>query len=453
MVFFVRLRRTKNTTSHFIELSAKEVPLTTNTIPHIVIVGSGFGGLKAAQALAKAPVHITLLDRHNYHLFQPLLYQVATAGVAPDEIAYPIHAIFRRQKNLEFRLAEVSGFDPANRRLLTSAGELGYDALILAVGSTTNFFGLDEVEKNALKLKHLEDAEAIRNHILQQVELAVQEPDPALRRARLTFVVAGGGPTGVETAGALSELVRLVLRKDYAHLDPSEIRILLLEAADHLIPAFSPKLSAKAFCRLVKKGVEVCFNTPVTSYDGTRVTLKSGGMIATRTLIWAAGMRASPLLQRLGAPLDAQGRIKILTTLQVPDHPEIFAIGDAVYLEDSQGRALPQLAPVAMQQGETAAHNVLSYLAGGPLKPFVYKDPGNLATIGRNQAVASLWGLELSGFVAWFMWVAVHILRLIGFRSRILVMIEWIRDYLFYNGAVLIISNPVLDNPGPLKKP
>ena len=311
--------------------------------------------MTAAQALAKAAAHVTLVDHHNYHLFQPLLYQVATAGVSPDEIAYPVHAIFRRQKNLDFRLAEVNTIDVANQRLLTSAGELHYDALILAPGGVTNFFGQETIEKNAFKLKDLEDAEVIRNHILKQVELAVQESDPELRRARLTFVVTGGGPTGVETAGALSELVRMVLHKDYNRLNPSEIKILLLEAADRLIPAFSDRLSARAEAALTKKGVEVRFHTPVTSFDGNHVILKSGESIETRTLIWAAGVRASPLTQQIGAPSGPQGKIKILPTLQVPEHPEIFVIGDAAYLEDENGQVLPMLAPVAIQPSRIVA--------------------------------------------------------------------------------------------------
>ena len=414
--------------------------MKNDSLPQIAIIGSGFGGMTAAQSLAKAPVHITLVDHHNYHLFQPLLYQVATAGVAPDEIAYPVHAIFRRQKNLDFHLAEVLEIDAANRRIVTSAGELRYDVLILALGGVTNFFGQDAIEQSAFKLKDLDDAEAIRNHILKQVELAVQEPDPEIRRARLTFIIAGGGPTGVETAGALSELVRMVLHKDYNRLDPSEIKILLLEAGDRLIPAFSDRLSAQAAAALAKKGVEVRFHCPVAGIDGNQVMLKSGESIPTRTLIWAAGVMANTLVQQIGAPLGPQGKIKVLPTLQVPDHPEIFAIGDSAYLLDEHGQALPMLAPVAIQEGQAAGRNALHFIENTPLKPFAYRDPGTLATIGRNQAVANIWGLQLSGLVAWLLWVVVHIFRLIGFRNRILVMIEWIQDYLFYDGAVLIIT-------------
>ena len=415
--------------------------MKNDSLPQIVIIGSGFGGMTAAQTLANAQVHITLVDRNNYHLFTPLLYQVATAGVSSDEIAYPVHTVFRRQKNLDFRLADVSEIDAANRRLVTSMGELRYDVLILAPGGVTNFFGEDAIEQSAFKLKNLDDAEAIRNHILKQVELAVQEPDPEIRRARLTFVITGGGPTGVETAGALSELVRMVLHKDYNRLDPSEIKILLLEASDRLIPAFSDRLSAQAAAALAKKGVEVRFHCPVTGFDGNQVLLKSGETIPSRTLIWAAGVMANLLVQQIGAPLGPQGKIKVLPTLQVPDHPEIFAIGDIAYLQDKHGQALPMLAPVAIQQGRAAGQNALRFLENAPLEPFVYKDPGTLATIGRNQAVAHIWGLQLSGFVAWLLWVVVHIFRLIGFRNRILVMIEWIWDYLFYSGAVLIITN------------
>jgi NADH dehydrogenase len=408
-------------------------------LPNVVILGSGFGGMSAAQALAKAPVRVTLVDRHNYHLFQPLLYQVATAGLGPDEIAYPVHAIFRGQKNLEFRLAEVTGIDPAGKRLLTSAGDMTYDALIVSAGSATNFFGMDTALERALQLKDLEDAERVRNHILQQVELAAQESDPEVRCARLTFVVCGGGPTGVEIAGALSELVRLVLNRDY-HLAPSEFRIVLVEASARLLESFSPFLAKKTEAALRRKGVDVRYGTAVTGYDGFQVSLKDGDRIATRSLIWAAGVKASPLAQQIGAPLGRQGRVKVLPTLQVPDHPEIFVIGDAAYLEDAHGQMLPMLAPVAMQEGRGAAQNALRTLKNEPARPFIYKDPGTLATIGRSQAVANIGGVQLWGFVAWFVWVVVHIFRLIGFRSRILVMIEWIRDYLFYNSAVLIIS-------------
>jgi len=407
-------------------------------LPHVVIVGSGFGGLNAARSLAKAPVRVTLVDRHNYHLFVPLLYQVATAGVSPDEIAYPLHAIFRGQKNLEIRLADVGSIDYAGKKLVTSAGDIPYDALILSAGSATNLFGMEAALDHALQLKDLEDAERVRNHILQQVELASQESDAEARCARLTFVIVGGGPTGVEISGALSELVRLVLDRDY-HLDPADFKILLVEATGRLLEQFSPFLAGKTESALHKKGVEIRLNAHVTGFDGYNVTLKDGESIPARTLIWAAGVKANPLAGAAGSPTARQGRVKVLPTLQTPEHPEIFAIGDAAYIEQ-RGQMLPMLAQVAIQGGRHAARNVVRFLAGQPLQPFVYHDPGTLATIGRNQAVAHIAGLDLWGFPAWFVWVVVHIYQLIGHRNRILVMIEWIRDYLFYNSAVLIIS-------------
>ena len=408
---------------------------------HIVIIGAGFGGLRAARALAKDPVRVTLIDRNNYHLFQPLLYQVATAGITPEEIAYPVRSIFRHQKNLDFRKAEVNEIDLENQRLLTTGGEERYDTLIIAVGGKTNHFGMETVAANSLGLKGLEDAVAVRNHLLHQFEQAVQEPDAAVRLARLTFVIAGGGPSGVEMAGAISELVQMVLSRDYKNIDPAEVKVLLLEGANQLLAGMPPDLSQQAAQVLERKGVQVRFNAQVTGFDGAAVTLGSGDILPANTLIWTAGVRAAPLVAQLGVPLGSQGRVRLTPTLQVPGYPEIYVIGDAGLLEGPDGQALPMVAPVAIQQGELAAANIRRALRGEAALPFVYHDPGMLATIGRSQAVARLWGLSLTGFLAWLVWLGVHLMQLIGFRNRLLVLINWAWDYLFYDRAVRLILN------------
>ncbi len=409
--------------------------------PHIVIVGAGFGGLNAARALANDPVRVTLIDRNNYHLFQPLLYQVATAGITPEEIAYPVRSIFRAQRNLEFRMAEVNEIDVEHRHLLTTGGEVQYDTLIVAAGGKTNHFGMELVAANSFSLKGLEDAVAVRNHLLHQFEQAAQEPDATVRRARLTFVIAGGGPTGVETAGAISELVQMVLAHDYDSIERSEVQVLLLEGADQLLAAFPSALSHQAAKALAGKGVQVRFGAQVTAFDGAGVTLRSGEIIPTGTLIWTAGVRAVPLVEQLGVPLGSQGRVRLMPNLQVPGRPEIYVIGDAALLEGPDDAPLPMVAPVAIQQGEQAAANIRRTLRGDPARPFVYRDPGMLATIGRSQAVAHLWGLSLTGFPAWLVWLGVHLMQLIGFRNRLLVLINWAWDYLFYDRAVRLILN------------
>jgi NADH dehydrogenase len=408
-------------------------------LPHVVIVGAGFGGLRAARSLARAPLRVTLVDRRNYHLFQPLLYQVATAGLAPEDIAHPVRAILRRQRNLTFRLAEVTGVDLSARRLLTSTGDIPWDALILAPGGATHWFGLDGVARHAFGLKSIEEAVAIRNHVLRMFELGVQEPDADQRRAMLTFVVAGGGPTGVESAGALSELIRLVLRKDYPELDFKDVRVVLLEAADRLLGPMPERLSEFAAEILWHKHVEVRFGARVTSFDGERVLLQGGEVIPARTLVWAAGARGSPLAERLGLPLGPQGRVPVRPTLQLLQHDRVFVVGDAAYLESPEGGALPMMAPVARQQAEVAARNAMRLLAGRELESFRYRDPGTLATIGRGAAVARIGRFRFHGFFAWVAWLVVHIFFLIGFRNRLLVLINWAWDYFFYERAVRLV--------------
>ncbi len=405
----------------------------------VVVVGAGFGGLRAARALRRAPVQVVLVDRNNYHLFQPLLYQVATAGLEPEEIAKPARAILRGQKNFDFRMVEVTRVDVARKRLETSAGPISYDFLVLAPGGETNFFGLGSMQRHGLGLKDIPDAIAIRNQVLTCFELAMLEPDAERRRALLTFIVVGGGPTGVEMAGALSELIRLVLVKDYPRLNIKDVRILLLEATDRVLAAMPERLREAAGKTLWRKYVEVRFGASVADYDGQRIRLKSGEVIPALTVIWAAGVRASPLNATLGLAAARQGRIPVEPTLQVPGHPEVFIIGDAAYREQD-GEPLPMVAPVAIQMGQSVAKNIGSLLRGKPLVPFRYRDQGTLATIGRNAAVAHVYGLKASGFIAWVMWLVVHIIQLIGFRNKLFVLINWAWDYFFYERAARLIT-------------
>ncbi len=423
--------------------------------PVVAIVGAGFGGLRAAQALRKAPVRVVLVDRRNYHLFQPLLYQVATAGLAPGEIAYPVRAILRNQRNLEFRLAEVTDVDLDGRQLVTSTGHIDYDYLILAIGAETNYFGLQSVAINSYGLKDLDEAVAIRNQVLRMFELAAQESDPEVRRAMLTFVVVGGGPTGVESAGALAELTRLVQLKDFAELKPQNLRIVLLEASDQLLGDLPAGLRNATAETLWRKHVEVRFGARVTDFDGRQVLLKGGEVIPARTMIWAAGAKTARLADKLGVEQGSLGRVVVEPTLQLPGHSEVYNIGDAT-LWQINGEPLPMVAPVAIQQANLAAKNVMRALAGKPGQEFVYKNPGALATIGRNAAVVQLGKFQFRGFLAWLIWLVIHIMRLGGFRNRMVVLINWAWDYLFYDRAVRLImpdgrwpwTSPVLDEQG-----
>ena len=408
-------------------------------IPTVVIVGGGFGGLRAARALRRAPVQVVLVDRNNYHLFQPLLYQVATAGLEPEEIARPARAILRRQHNFDFRMVDVTRVDLAAKRLETTGGPVAYDFLVLAYGGETNFFGLESMRIHGLGLKGIPDAIEIRNRVLTCFEQAMLESDPEQRRALLTFIVVGGGPTGVEMAGALSELIRLVLVKDYPRLNIKDVRILLLEATDRLLATMPERLREAAAKTLWRKYVEVRFGATVADYDGRQIRLKSGEVIPARTVIWAAGVHAASLHTTLGLAPGRQGRIAVAPTLQVSGHPEVFIIGDAAYLEQD-GAPLPMLAPVAIQMGESVARNITRHVRGQPLVPFRYRDQGTLATIGRNAAVAHVFGLKLSGFPAWVMWLVVHIIQLIGFRNKIFVLINWAWDYFFYERAARLIT-------------
>ena len=407
--------------------------------PTVVIVGAGFGGLRAAHTLRGAPVDVILVDRHNYHLFQPLLYQVATAGLEPEQIAKPVRAILRGQANLEFRMTEVTGLDTGAKRVATADGTIAYDYLILAVGGETNYFGLESVPRNGFGLKDIPEAIRIRNHVLHAFERAVLEPDPELRRAGLTFAVVGGGPTGVEMAGALSELIRLVLVKDYPRLNVKDVRVLLIEATDRLLGPMPARLRDAAAETLWRKHVEVRFGATVAEYDGARVLLKSGEVIPARTLIWAAGVKAVSLTGQLGLATGRQGRIPVTERLEAAGHPGVYVIGDAAYLEVN-GQPLPMMAPVAIQMAETAARNIRRHVGGEPGVAFRYRDPGSLATIGRNAAVAYIWGIGFTGFPAWVVWLVVHIIQLIGFRNKLFVLLNWAWDYFFYERAARLIT-------------
>jgi NADH:ubiquinone reductase (H+-translocating) len=420
----------------------KRTPVLSDPGVHarVVIVGGGFGGLRAAKAFAEAPVRVTLVDRRNHHLFQPLLYQVATAALSPADIAQPIRSVLRGQPNLEVILADVEAIDVAAKEVVLDedAGRLPYDYLILAAGANHAYFGHDEWAPNAPGLKTLEDALDIRRRILTSFEEAEREPDAARRNALMTFVVVGGGPTGVEMAGAIAEIARFSLARDFRHIDTRDAKVILIEASTKLPAAFPDRLSRRSVQDLEGLGVEVRFGKPVTAITPDAVTV-GDEKIPASTIVWAAGVQASPLGRSLGVELDRAGRVRISPDLSVPGHPEIFVIGDMAALDDARGRPLPGVAQVAMQQGAWAAANILRAIEGKPARPFHYRDLGNMATIGRNSAVADIRGLRLTGFVAWLAWAVVHILNLIGFRNRLLVGLQWLWSYLtLQRGARLI---------------
>ncbi|WP_448595288.1 NAD(P)/FAD-dependent oxidoreductase [Thermoflexus hugenholtzii] len=409
--------------------------------PRIVVVGAGFGGLWAVRTLAFEPVEVLLVDRRNHHTFFPLLYQVAAAEIEPEAIAFPIRGLLRRFPNVGFEMAEVRGIDLTARRLETDGPPIDYDFLILAPGSVAHTFGVPGVAEHAFFLKDLDQAVALRNHILSVFERAAREPDPLRRRRLLTFVIVGGGPTGVEFAGALAELIARPLRRDFPTLDFREVRVLLLEAMEEVLPGLPAVLSAYARERLRHLGVEVRRRAPVAAVGPDWVRLQDGEAIETATVVWTAGVRGHPLGAALGLPLGPGGRAPVTPTLQVPGHPEIYVVGDLA-LPEGPGR-LPMVAPVAIQQGTLAARNILRALKGRPPLPFRYRDPGTLVTIGRNAAVAHVFGRAFTGFAAWLLWLGVHLIRLIGMRNRLVVLSGWAWDYLFYERAVrLILPSP-----------
>jgi NADH dehydrogenase len=404
----------------------------------VVIVGGGFGGLFTARGLAKAPLEVTLVDRQNHHLFQPLLYQVATAGLSSAEIASPIRRVLRRQKNTTVLLAEARGADLEARRLLLADGELPYDYLVVATGAGHSYFGHDDWARLAPGLKTLDDALELRRRVLLAYEAAERDADSERRRQWLTFVVIGGGPTGVEMAGALAEIARHTLSREFRRIDPRAARVILVEAGPRILSAYPEDLSRSAALQLEGLGVQVWTGAAVTGIDDTGVTLGQD-RLAARTVVWAAGVQASPLGRALGAPLDRAGRVKVTPDLTLPGRPEVFVIGDLAALEQD-GRPVPGVAPAAMQMGRHTALNITRAVAGQPLLPFRYRDKGSLATIGRRAGIAWFGGRRtLTGFVAWVAWLAIHIFFLIGFRNRFVVMFTWAWAYITYQRSARLI--------------
>lgn len=409
--------------------------------PRVVVVGAGFGGMSVARTLSRANVDVLVLDRNNYHGFWPLLYQVATAGLEPESIAYPARAVLRRYANADFLMAEVKSIDFERKQVLTDGAPIGYDYLVLAAGSANNYFGNDQLAEHTFGMKDIDEAELLRNQVLLAFERSVREPDPEKRRALLTFVIVGGGPTGVELAGAFAELIRHVLRKDYPMLDISQARVLLVEAGERVLASFPPALQRRALKRLQSMGVEVRFSSAVASADEAGVTFKNGQRLATNTVVWAAGVRGARLADALNLTLARGARVKIEPTLNIAGRPEVFVIGDMAYLEGYKGsQAYPMVAPVAIQQGEQAAKNILADLEHRPARPFHYFDKGQMATIGRRSAVFDAFGVRMSGVLAWFGWLFIHLIELIGFRNRLIVLSNWIYNYFTYDRGVRLIT-------------
>jgi len=408
------------------------------TRPRVVIAGAGFGGLTCARALKRAPVDVLLVDRNNYHLFTPLLYQVASAVLDPGEIARPVRQLIRPLHNADFLLANVTGADLEQRRLLTDHGPLAYDYLVLASGSQSDYFGNASLAQHAFGLKELDEGLAVRNRVLMRFEEARWTDDREQRRMLLTFAVVGGGPTGVEMAGALAELTRLVLSKDYRDLDLGLVRVVLLEAAGFLLGTFAEPLREAARRSLEKKGVEVLLKAKVADVAAGSIRLVDGHEVPASTVIWTAGVRASEVGSALGFSLGRQGRVQVLPTLQVTGHPEVFVIGDLAGPTD-EGTPLPMLIPVAMQEGRHVGATIKDLLRGYGATNFRYTDPGIMATIGRNSAVAQLGPIRLTGFLGWLMWLFVHLINVISFRSRIVVLVNWAWDYFFYDRPIRLI--------------
>jgi NADH:ubiquinone reductase (H+-translocating) len=408
---------------------------------HVVVIGGGFAGLSTVRGLARAPVRITLIDRQNHHLFQPLLYQVATAGLSAPDIAAPLRHILRRQDNVEVQLGEVVDIGLAERRVrLAGGGSVDYDYLVVASGATHAYFGHDDWAAHAPGLKTLEDALAIRRRVLLAFEHAETAVDMAERDAWLSFAVVGGGPTGVELAGTLAEIARHTLRREFRHIDPASARVRLVEAGPRVLPSFPTTLSAKARSQLERLGVEVVTGTPVDAIDATGYRLGES-FVPARTVLWAAGVAASPLGRMLGVPLDRVGRVATAPDLNVPGHPEVFVAGDlASVVQD--GRPVPGIAPAAKQMGRHAARAICARLQQRPVPAFRYRDYGNLATIGRMAAVVDFRGAHLSGIVAWWFWLVAHVFFLIGFRNRLVVLINWAWSYWSYQRHARIIFDP-----------
>lgn len=424
----------------------KEVP------PRVVIVGAGFGGLNAAKSLAKAPVRITVIDRRNYHTFQPLLYQVATAGLSPGEIASPIRSILRSDRNIEVLMAEVTAFDLSRRLVITPDSEIPYDYLIVAAGASHSYFGHEEWEPFAPGLKTIEDALEIRRRVLLAFELAERGAASGENESAVNFVVVGGGPTGVELAGTLAEISRHALAHEFRSIDPARTHILLIEGGPRILPAYAEDLSRSAVEQLHRLGVEVRTSTMVTNIEAGAVYLGSTRLSAT-VVLWAAGVAASPLGKKLGVPADRAGRVPVQPDMSLDGHPEVFVIGDLAAVKDEHGKLLPGVAPVAMQQGTFVAKLIGKEVRAGnkravtPRPAFHYWDKGSLATIGRAAAVAEFGRIHISGFIAWLSWLFIHILFLIGFRNRLLVFIQWAWSYVTYERGARLITGST-DLPG-----
>jgi NADH dehydrogenase len=421
---------------------------------HVVIIGGGFGGLYAAKSLKRAPVQVTLIDRRNFHLFQPLLYQVATGGLSPANIAAPLRAILKRQENIRVLLAEAIDIDVKNRRVVLSDGELGYDSLIVAAGVRHHYFGRNDWEELAPGLKTIEDATEMRRRVLLAFEAAEREDDPEKLRGWLTFVVVGGGPTGVELAGTLGEIARHTLKHDFRAINPADARIVLVEGMDRVLPPYPPTLSARAEAALNRLGVTVRTGAMVTDIDADAVTIRCGEQrerIPTRTVLWAAGVQASALggivASATGAAVDRVGRVAVEPDLSVAGHPEVFVIGDLAHFSHQADKPLPGVAPVAMQQGRYVATLIVRRLRGETMPPFRYRDYGSMATIGRAEAVADLGWVRFSGFPAWLAWLFIHLIHLVQFQNRLLVLIQWAWNYFTWNRYARLITGK---NPLPL---
>lgn len=418
-------------------------PIDTS-LPHIVVIGAGFGGLTFVQSFPEHLARITLIDRQNHHVFQPLLYQVATAGLAATDIAHPVRGVFGARPNLEVVMSEVTAIDVTKKTVTHSRGALVYDYLVLAVGADTSYFGHPEWEEFAPGLKSLDDALRIRRMVLSSLERAETEPDPKKRDAAMTIVIVGGGPTGVELAGAFAELTHRVVAKDFDHINPQNVRVLLIQGGSRVLPTFDEKLSESALRQLQKLGVEVRLGHHVESVRPGEVVV-GGETIPSENIIWAAGVSAAPLTRKIGVPTDKHGRIPVLPDLSIPDHPEAFAIGDIATLKDVNGVEVPGVAQGAIQMGKHTANVIecdirAEKFSPSGRKPFAYYDKGSLATIGRSAAVAQVKNWKLTGFTAWVVWLFVHLLFLIGFRSKFSVLLQWMYSYVTFKRGARIIT-------------